>query len=377
MKAIKKNKKFIKILILTGIYAILSVVISTLVIYHINNSIITNTDDSPINNSGTTQTEIVSNEKSTIESNNTPITIDNSATTESADTNNTLKIKLTNIPWNAINISFSYDGKYCAYLCDNKIYIKDIASNTTIKEIIDDAPVTNFILINDRDQIIYFTLRGTTLNVKTYDISSNTETLQKTIKIPEDATIKHIDYSALTNLVFLNVENGSGSSLKSALYYLNIMKRLKTVQLKTIINNMVLLNNAFTLYYEDYDNILYCYPQPIKSIEGLDFKKTRLLGCDSTDNVFIQSLNNRHNIYILKNGSIDNIINLNDLAYNEFYADKIGVYVIYSNYIINLAGDINKKMLLDRNLLFVGAGGDKMYFRDSDGNIIAKIIKFE
>ncbi|MCL4385512.1 MAG: hypothetical protein M1326_04265 [Cyanobacteria bacterium] len=363
MKIIKKNKKFVKIMTLTGIYAILSIIISVLVIHYINNLIIINTGDLIKNNFGSDKA------KSSIGLNESSVKLDNSSSTKSANTSKINECKISSIPSNPVNISFSYDGRYCVYLYDNKIYIKDITSDITTKKISDDAPIINFILINDRNIIIYFTLKGGLLNIKTYDITNDIETLQKTIKISNDAKVKNVDYSSLTNLIFINMENGSGVNLKSTLYYLNIMKRLKTIQLKTIINNIVLLNKTFTLYYEDYQNILYCYPNPIKSVKGLNVKKINLIGCDLNDNVYIQSLDDKHVIYVLKDGNIRNIINLSNLDYIKFYVDKIGIYVVYNNYIINLAGDINKKVTFNNNLKFMGIGGDKIYFKDLNNNI--------
>jgi len=39
---------------------------------------------------------------------------------------------------------------------------------------------------------------------------------------------------------------------------------------------------------------------------------------------------------------------------------------------LNLAGDINKKILIDKGLKFIGIGGNRIYFRDSNGYIISK-----
>lgn len=39
---------------------------------------------------------------------------------------------------------------------------------------------------------------------------------------------------------------------------------------------------------------------------------------------------------------------------------------------LNLAGDINKKILIDKGLKFIGIGGNRIYFRDSNDYIISK-----
>ncbi|MCX6383835.1 MAG: hypothetical protein NTV16_05025 [Actinobacteria bacterium] len=350
-KIIKPRKQFKKIVLLTGTYAIFAAIISFSVIFIINNSIVTHTDD-------------VSNIKSAAES--SYIT---TSSVNSVDTKYMSGSKLTNVPVDAINISFSYDGKYCAYIYNNAIYIKDIALDTTINKISDSDDINNFILMNNQNIVIYFTTKDTFLNVKTFNIESNITTLQKTINIQKGTAVKQVDYSSLTNLILINTESGNGSSLVNRIYRVNIMKRLAILEINTITNNMILLNNTFTLYYEDYNNNLYCYPKPI---EGFNKKKIRLLGCDLNDNVFVQSLDKKGTIYVLKNQKIEKTISLNDPLYKEIYANKIGVYLVYSNYLINLADDTNKKIPLDKDLKFIGIGGDKIYFRDSNDNIIAK-----
>lgn len=349
MKTKKITKQFKKMLILTGIYLVFAALVSISVISIINNSIVAHTTDSSIL-------------KSTNDTNNA------STSTETKTTKDAVSgTKLTNIPEDSVNISFSNDEKYCVYLYNNEIFIKDIATDTIINKISDNASIANFILMNDRNIIIYFTIKDLSLNLRTFNIDNNTEILQKTINISSDTTIKQFDYSSLLNQIIINTESGKGGNLVSIVYRIDLLKGLHVLGIKSVINRMVFLNNTFSIYYEDKNNNLYCYPDPIT---GFEKKKIHLLGCDSNDDVFIQSLDNKNIVYVLKNKKIDKTINLSDPAYEEIYTNKIGVYLIYSNYILNLAGDINNKITFEKNLKFVGIGGNKIFFRDSNKNII-------
>ncbi|MCL4377638.1 MAG: hypothetical protein M1409_04540 [Actinobacteria bacterium] len=89
-KIIKSQKQFKKIVLLTGIYAIFAAIISFSVIFIINNSIVMHADD-------------VANIKSVTESSNAT-----ASSVNSADTKNMSGGKLTNVPYDAINISFLY-----------------------------------------------------------------------------------------------------------------------------------------------------------------------------------------------------------------------------------------------------------------------------
>jgi len=349
---IKLHKKLKIRLILTGVYLILAAVISISVIAAINNSIVIHI----VKNNFIAQTNNATNIENTTESSGKP-----------SVTVNLPEIKLTSIPDDAINLSFSFDGKYCVYLYNNSIYIKDINADKTVNQISDNTVIANFTLMNDRNRIIYFTIKDTSLNINTFDIENNIGTFQKTINIPAGAIIKYVEYSSSLNQILINVESGKGTNLISRIYRINLMKAIYTLGISSEINKMVLLNDTYCLYFEDKNNNLYCYPEPVT---GFNKKKIHLLGNDLNDNVYVQSLENKNIIYVLKNKKIEKTINLTDPSYTGAYSNKLGVYLIYKNYILNLAGDINKKMLFDKDLKFTGIGGDKIFFRDTKDNII-------
>jgi hypothetical protein len=275
MKIFKFYKRSKVLLILTGIYLILAAVISISVIAAINNSIAIHNDK----NNLIAQSTNAANIENTTEPGG-----------KSSDALIMPEIKLTDVPDDAINISFSYDGKYCVYLYNNEIYIKEINADKTINKISDKAVIANFTLMNDRNRIIYFTVKDTFLNINTFDIDNNIGTFQKTVNIPAGATVKYVDYSSLLNQILINVESSKGSNLISRIYRINLMKNIYTLGVSSEINKMVLLNNTYCLYFEDKNNNLYCYPEPLT---GFNKKKVHLLGNDIDDNVYIQSLENK------------------------------------------------------------------------------------
>ncbi|MHB1376967.1 MAG: hypothetical protein ACYCXB_06015 [Candidatus Humimicrobiaceae bacterium] len=150
--------------------------------------------------------------------------------------------------------------------------------------------------MNDRNIIIYFTIKDLSLNLRTFNIDNNTEILQKTINISSDTIVKQFDYSNLLNQIIINTESGKGGSLVSIVYRIDLLKGLHILGIKSVINKMVFLNDTFNIYYEDKNNNLYCYPDPIT---GFEKKKIHLLGCDSNDGVFIQLLDNKNIVYAL------------------------------------------------------------------------------
>jgi uncharacterized protein with WD repeat len=61
--------------------------------------------------------------------------VSNKGTKNKSDPNIISNLIITEVPNDAENISFSYDDKYCTYLYNSEIYIKDIATNKLIRKI--------------------------------------------------------------------------------------------------------------------------------------------------------------------------------------------------------------------------------------------------
>ncbi|MEY8000694.1 hypothetical protein AB8U03_10865 [Clostridium sp. Mt-5] len=271
---------------------------------------------------------------------------------------------MDNVPNGAIDISFSYDDKYCTYLYNSGIYVKEIGTNKLIKKISERSGIRKSILMGNRNIIMYFCILNNKLKVKTYNIENGLITEQKSFAVPKNSAIKSVDYSSATNLIFINLEQISGNNKIDSIYYLNIMKNVRRIYPGHRVNNMLLANNSLALYFEDNNNNLYCHSKPI-----LGVKRAHIIGCDSSDNVYARSLDNKSIIYVVNNNNLIKIRRLNDLNFVGFYTNKNNVYVIYKNYIINLTSN-NARLTYNNDLRFIGMGGLNVYFKDSNDHIV-------
>lgn len=189
--------------------------------------------------------------------------------------------------------------------------------------------------------------------------------MQKSFIIPENSVIKSVDYSSATNLIFINIEQSSRNNRLDSIYYLDIMKNVRIIYPRHVVNNMLLANNSLALYFEDNNNNLYCHSKPI-----LGVKRAHIIGCDSNDNVYARSLDDRSIIYVVNNNNLVKTKKLNDLNFIGFYTNKNSVYVIYKNYILNLIS--NAKSTYNSNLKFISMGGSNIYFKDKSNHKITK-----
>lgn len=274
-----------------------------------------------------------------------------------------LNFIINNVPSGAGDISFSYDDKYCTYLYKSEIYIKEIGSNKLVRRISEKSGIKKSLLMGNRNIIMYFSISNGRLKLKTYNIESGLITEQKSFAIPENSSIKSVDYSSATNLIFINLEKGSGNNKIGSIYYLNIMKNVKRIYPGHTVNNMLLASNSLSLYFEDEKNNLYCHSKLISGV-----RRAHIIGIDVNDNVYARSLNDKSIIYVVNNNNLIKTLRLNDLNFVGFYSNKNDVYIIYRNYILNLTS--NAKLTFNKDLRFIGMGGLNAYFKDSNDNIV-------
>lgn len=277
-------------------------------------------------------------------------------------------LKVSEVPTDALDICFSFDSRYCTYLYQGELIVVDMTANKTIKTITEKSAIARASLMSDRNIVIYCTIdKKNVLDVKTYTIESDTIFDHKSFNVPKSTTVQQLDYSTTSSYVFMHLRAGSGSKAIDMVYYLDIMKRLHKTNLRYLVNNMVQLNNSIRYYCEDSKGILHF---ETKNVKGFEKKKVRLLGCDAEDFVYFQDMTDPTTIY-----KTDQQNNLSKFTLQDpdfaVYSDKEGVYVIYGDSIINLAGDKVRRMGYDSNLSFIGMGGSNMFFRNKDGDIVS------
>lgn len=348
-----RTKKRRGLLFFAGLYAVIAIVVVFPVLYYLNNFYLTNpkTDNT------------VNTDRYAYETTGT--TVSNSTVEE--------KSKISGIPVDATDISFSYDNKYCTYLYKGIVYVREIETNKTIYKIKDSSEIQKAVLMDDRNIIIYFSigtkaLSSDTISITSYNIEKNTRIAQKTFNIGLNTRIKQIDYSSLTNLIYVNIETYIKNNNTDQVYYLNINKKVKKLSTEKIVNNMVLLSRSFDLYYQDNKNILFCNS---KKVTGFEHQKINLLGRDSNDNIYVQPLDKKDMVYVLKGSMIIRTIHLSNKDYLKLQYGRNGIYAIYDSYIINLADNVNRKIAYDNKYSFINLINDRIYLKDKNNVIMS------
>lgn len=342
------NRSAFKLLRMTGIYAAAAFAICFIVLFSLNSSIVF---------AATTGAQAAANTA------NAKASAGNAETPAPTSANKPV-LTLKGVPAGAQDIAFSFDDKYCTYMYQSKLYVKDMKTGGTLKAITGNA-ITSPVLMSDRDILLYFTPGSGTITLNTYNIDNGQSTKQTSFSYPAGSKVKAVTYSNATNLVYVNIEQTKNGSETDAVYLINIMKNVQTVSLSTVVNNMVLLGKTNSLYYNNAQNTVYMNGKPVSGLQ-----KSKVIGRDAEDRVYAQSANSAGAIYILENGKLFKTLTLPDTNVNKYYADQKGVYAVYSGYLVNLTGDMQSKLQYDSGLEFLGIGGSNAYFRDAGGDIV-------
>jgi hypothetical protein len=350
MKSHNKPKKWQQLIVLAGFYAVLALIITLSILYYFNNFYLT----ANIN----TSKALSSFDKVSVQSKSETLVV-------------------TTIPRSAINISFSHDNKYCMYLDKGILYIQTVGSNKIIQKITESSQITKALLLTDRNIVIYFTIDKKSKSnleiakIKTYNIDKNERTVQQSFSISKGSIIKDIEYSSLTNLILVNTEKRNIRSISNKVYYINIMNRVRSLATQNNVYNMVLLNKSLSLYYQNGKGVLYCNS---KRINNFDKQKVNLIGRDTNDNIYIQSVLKRDTVYVLNNDKIAKTLKLQDSNYIKILCNRSDIYVVYKGYVVNLTTDINRKINYNSNLDFVDIVGDRIYLKDKNNTLKSNII---
>ena len=372
------TKPSVKFIELTCLYLVIGFLLTLIIVARIDSTIVMG---KPAKSMETSMSSVAEAPEVTA-SRASSSTAAGSSTPISTESTSVPGISLTTVPFSASDVSFSSDDQFCTYISNGKLFVIDIAKDEIIHTIEEKAEITSAVLMRNQNIVIYCTTYQSsgsssgTLTLKTYNLETGYTAEQKVFDIPNGAVVRKMDYSTVTSYLTMDIRSGSGDVKNDSLYYLTIMKKLRTNSLGAPIGQMVVLNNAAYIYY-DINGKLHSIEQHVAEFRNAQVvpackdKEVQLLGCDGNDNIYLQSLTDKNTIFVLDTQNSIKSINLQDSGYSRIYSDKISLYVIYKDHIINLSSVDNAGLSFLPNMDFIGMGGSYVYFYNEYGEIIA------
>ncbi|HCC07896.1 MAG TPA: hypothetical protein DEP72_07045 [Clostridiales bacterium] len=285
------------------------------------------------------------------------------------------------IPLSAKNISFSYDHNYASYIDVGRVYIKDLRTGKITKEIKEEGPITNSFFVSDRDIMLYFVLKtkstkedkskkklnkgmdeenlddeelveidtkeqdlalmkellsNQVLLVKTYNMGMDESVEQVELETSNFVRIKQVEYSSLTNVIYVNVEMLKNDKIINTIFRINIMKSVSKYQTGSEYAKIVLLNHEDKLIVEDNQNNIYINKILFKTKE---YKKFTLLGKDQEDNFYASPINASNIILKIKGKVVTEEKTIGDTSFTSIHSNKEGIFLLFKDYIWPLNQD--------------------------------------
>lgn len=279
-------------------------------------------------------------------------------------------VKTINISKNAKDIQYSYDNKYYTYLFDSKVYIGSLESGEIIDTIEESNPICYFDLLYDKNLILYFTKtdNGTsaTLKLTTYDIGTKRKIEYNTFTVKNFSRIKNMDMSPVINMIYINVEQKTGNSTNNIIYKINLFNTMSQIKSGLIVDRMIMLQQTDRVYYEDSNSNIYYSNSKL----GIFKEKVNMIGIDTEDTLYFIAQDNSK-VYKVKNNKITDTIELKDKDVKSTYYNNERVFVIYSDYVIEVSSDkpLESVGKIPNNVSFEAIKSDKMYVRVDDDTI--------
>lgn len=289
---------------------------------------------------------------------------------ESKKDNKEKGVKTINISKNAKDIQYSYDNKYYTYLFDSKVYIGSLESGEIIDTIEESNPICYFDLLYDKNLILYFTKtdNGTsaTLKLTTYDIGTKRKIEYNTFTVKNFSRIKNMDMSPVINMIYINVEQKTGNSTNNIIYKINLFNTMSQIKSGLIVDRMIMLQQTDKVYYEDSNSNIYSSNVKL----GIFKEKVNMIGIDTEDVLYFISQDNSK-VYKVKNNKITDTIELKDKDVKSTYYNNERVFVIYSDYVIEVSSDkpLESVGKIPNNVSFEAIKSDMMYVRVDDDTI--------
>ena len=297
--------------------------------------------------------------------------------TKSTDSSIEARIKLED---DIEDLQFAYNNKYYAFLKDSKVKINYVKDGSEYSVIEDEDDICYFKLLYDKNLIVYITSSVNTngrakLDIKTYDIETKRQNEYNTFYVNNFSKIKDMNMSPLINIIYINIETKTKYKTDNVIYRVDLFNSMSQVKSGIIVNNMIMLQKKDRVYYEDEEYNIYS-SSSYWSMFKLDVE---MIGIDKNDYLYFIDKETKSTVYIVSNSKIIDTIKLNDTGVVKTYTNNVGVYIVYENYVINVASDTPYERIgrLSKYVEFEAIKGNTMYLRTKDNILVTTNVKVE
>jgi hypothetical protein len=307
---------------------------------------------------------------------------DRSYSTDSISNAKFLNKKIT-VPTDTKFLDIIENNKYLTYLSNGKIIIKNLSDNSLYKQIKEASPICYIKPIEVSHKILYIVENQNNFNLKIYDINNN-ESVNgiKNDKIERkiNSQIQSVYFSSLTNLIYITISTDKISKV----YSVDANNSLKLVDSKKqIVNNDTLVLREIpeklqvkgenNYIYENSDGNIFIGNELFENKNQT--KNFALLGADKDDNIYILNKENssiytvRYDFFIKK---IVSETKIDNIKYKKSMKNNGEIYLIYTDSIYDVIN--NKSFKIDQSEV-IKVKSDLIVYKNSNTEISIKKLE--
>ena len=209
---------------------------------------------------------------------------------------NKTSVSTFKVPSNAATINVSYDASYISYYLNDELYVVNTTTGKSLNIASSNGVRISFYKwLPDRNRMLICETLNRNLSLSYYDVTQSQKSkVSDILMISSASTVKDIEASPLTNVIYIKVKNGYKNY---SIYWVNIMKSRKKVFTKSeYIGNIQVVPHEDKMVYEDLTNNKVYATGPDHALNFGGSTKSCLLAIDNNDQVYVGNMDSNNKI---------------------------------------------------------------------------------
>jgi len=213
-----------------------------------------------------------------------------------SSTGNKTSVSKASVPSDATTINVSYDASYISYYLNDELYVVNtITGKSVIVNSSNGVKISFYKWLPDRNRMLIVETQNRNLSLSFYDVTQSQKSkVSDILMISSASTVKDIEASPLTNVIYIKVKNGYKYY---SIYWVDIMKSIKKIATTSkYVGNIGVIPHEDKMVYENLDNNKVYATGPNHALNFSDSAKSCLLAIDNNDQIYVGNVDSNNKI---------------------------------------------------------------------------------
>jgi len=213
-----------------------------------------------------------------------------------SNTSNKVSVSKAKVPSKATTINVSYDASYISYYLNGELYVVNTITGKSVNvSSTSGVKISYYKWLPDRNRMLICEMGNRNLSLSYYDVTqSQISKVSDILTASSTSTVKDIEASPLTNVIYIKVRNGYKYD---SIYWVNIMKSTKKVITSSqYIGDIKVVPDEDKMLYEDLSSNMVHVTGANHALSFIGSTKSCLLGIDNNDQAYIGNVDSNNKI---------------------------------------------------------------------------------